>query len=227
MEHFLRTRLSEENYTKDTRLRPALTISRECGTGIDEIGSALVEYLSEFDDSTELGWAYFNHEMIGKIIEEHNLPKSVAPFLIEKTKFPVVDALEQLLNLHPSEWTLFNYSADTIRVLCQMGNAIIVGRAGNFITADLPNTFHVRLVGSVARRIEYTASRREITLEKSTTLVKETDESRKKFVCRYAKAKIDAPVSYHLVLNTDDIAPSTAARIIADSLLEWAHQKNK
>jgi len=227
MEHFLRTRLSEDSYTKDKPFRPALTISRECGVGMDLIGLALVDYLSEVDDSTDLGWALFNQGMIGKVIEDHNLPKSVAPFLAEKTKFPVTEAFEQLLNLHPSEWTLFNYSADTIRNLCRLGNAIIVGRAGNFVTADMANTFHVRLVGSLTKRIQHTAARHEITTERAAELVKETDKSRKNFVQRYAQAKIATPTSYHLVLNTDDINPETAARITGDSLLEWAHQKDR
>ena len=226
MEHFLRTRLSEETYSRDRRLRPSLTLSRECGAGTDGIGCALVDYLSEVDDSTELGWALFNQGMIGKIIEDHDLPKSVAPFLTEKTKFPVTEALEQVLNLHPSEWTLFNYSADTIRNLCRMGNAIIVGRAGNFVTADLPYTFHVRLVGTPAKRIERTASRHKISIERATEVVEETDKSRRKFVRRYAEADVESATSYHLVLNTDDFAPETAARIIGDSLLEWTHQKD-
>lgn len=225
MEHFLRTRLSEETYTTDKRQRPSLTISRECGAGMDRISCALIDHLSEVDDSTDLGWALFNQGMIGKIIEDHNLPKNVAPFLTEKTKFPVADAFEQLLNLHPSEWTLFNYSADTIRNLCQMGNAIIVGRAGNFVTADLPYTFHVRLVGSPDKRIAHTASRHQISIERATDVVQETDRSRIKFVRRYVKASVEAPTAYHLVLNTDDLPPTTAARIIGDSLLEWAHQK--
>ncbi len=225
MEHYLRTRLSEESFSKGKSFRPALTISRECGAGMDNIGCALVNYLSEVDDSTDLGWALFNQGMIGKIIEDHDLPKSVAPFLAENTKFPVVNLLEELLNLHPSEWTLFNYSADTIRNLCRMGNVIVVGRAGNFVTADMENTFHIRLVGSQSKRIQHTASRHEISIERATDVVRETDKSRKNFVQRYARSAINAPEWYHLVLNTDDFLPETVARIIGDSLLEWANQK--
>ncbi len=225
MEHFLGARLSQEAYSKELPFRPSLTISRECGVGMDVIGGALVDYLSDVDDSTELGWALFDQEMVGKIIEDHNLPKGVAPFLSEKTKFPVVEALEQVLNLHPSEWSLFNYSADTIRNLCRMGNAIVVGRAGNFVTSDMDNTFHIRLVGSLNKRVSHFASRRGIPREQAAKLVKEIDGGREKFVRRYAKADWKVPTFYHLVLNTDDIPFDTVARIMGDSLLEWAHQK--
>lgn len=226
MEYYLRSRLSDHAYEMKRPFRPALTISRECGAGINEIGPRLVEYLSDVDDSTLLGWALFDHEMIGKIIADHNLPKSVAPFLAEKTKFPIVEALKSLLEQTPSRWTLFNYSADTIRNLCQMGNAIIVGRAGNFITSDLDNTFHVRLVGSLEKRIQHTAARHSIPLDRAAEIVRETDHSRDKFVRRYAHSNLASPKWYHLVLNTDDILPENTARIIGDSLLEWANQKD-
>ena len=227
MEHFLRTRLALETFDAEKRFRPSLTISRECGAGMDEIGCLLVAYLSEVDDSTELGWALFNQGMIGKIIEEHHLPKSGTPFLAEDAKFPVVDSFGQLLNLQQSDWTLFNYSADTIRNLCMMGNAIVVGRGGNFVTADLENTFHVRLVGSLKKRIRHTAKRHKISSNRATEVVEETDKCRKKFVRRHARANAANPNFYHMVLNTDNLTSEIAARIIADSLLEWAHHKEK
>ncbi len=225
MERFLHTRLCDASIPREKRFRPALTISRECGTGMDTIGSALVEYLSDVDDSTELGWALFDQRLIGKIIEGHDLPRLAGPFRTENTKFQVGDGLEELLNLAPTNWSLFNYVADTIRNLCKMGNAIIVGRAGNFVTSDMENTFHIRLVGSLDRRVRYTAVRHDISLDRAADLVKETDKSRKKFVERYIEVDLERPAFYHLLLNTDDFSPDTAARIIGDSLLEWAWQQ--
>jgi len=227
MEKYLRTRLDQESYSTEKRVTPSLTVSRQCGAGMDVIGCPLVDYLSEVDDSTDFGWALFNQGMIGKIIEQHDLPESVAPFLVEDTKFPVIEALEQVLNLHPSEWTLFNYSAVTIRNLCQMGNAIIVGRGGNFVTSDMRYTFHVRLVGSLARRVEHTADRHKISQKRAREIVIETDKSRKKFVQRFAGADMEDPTFYHLVVNTDDISPEVVARVIGDSLLEWALRREE
>lgn len=225
MEHFLRMRLSGGIYSGENDFRPALTISRECGTGMETIGCALVEYLSDVDDSTELGWALFDQGMLGKIIEEHDLHKTVLPFLTEETKFSTSGDLEQALNHSASDWTLFNYVANAIRHICAMGNAIVVGRAGNFVTVDMINTFHVRLVGSLEKRVQHTANRHSISIDRAAELVRETDKSRRRFVARYVRDDLDSPRFYHLVLNTDDISPDMAARIVGDSLLEWAYRK--
>ena len=104
---------------------------------------------------------------------------------------------------------------------------MVVGRAANFVVSDLKNTFHARVVGSHERRVEYTARRYGVSLGRARDIVKKTDKERKKFVQRYAHAKIGDPQFYHLVLNTDDLTIDGAARILADSMLDWAHEKTK
>ncbi len=225
MHSFLRGRLAEESHRRSDVFRSSLTISRQCGAGIDQIGQRLVEYLDELDETATQGWALFDQSLIGKIIEDYQLPDSVEPYLSENAKFPMVEALEEMLNLHPSDWTMFNYSAGTIRNLCRMGNSIIVGRAGNFVTSDLPNTFHVRLVGSERSRLHHVRSRHSITLPEAEKLVTETDRARARFVKRYAHSDINEPTAYHLVINTDDISDNGIIRILADSLLEWANER--
>ena len=127
--------------------------------------------------------------------------------------------------LHPGQWSLFNYSAETIRKLCSLGNAVVVGRAGNFVAADLNNTFHARVVGARENRTAYTASRYQVPLARARQIVDQTDKERKKFVRRYANARIDDSRYYHIVVNTDDLSTDSAARILAESMLDWAHER--
>ena len=58
------------------------------------------------------------------------------------------------MGLHPSSWTLVQQTNATILQLAQMGNVILVGRGATVITSKLNNVFHVRLVGSLEKRIE-------------------------------------------------------------------------
>lgn len=225
MQPFLRCRLAEETYRHGNTFRPSLTISRQCGAGTDRIGQKLVEYLDEVDETAVYGWALFDQSLIARIIEDHKLPDSVKPYLTENAKFPVVEALESVLNKRPSEWTLFNYTARTIRNLCHMGNAIIIGRAGNFVTSDLENTFHVRLVASEKARIAHVQARHLLSPHEASKLVTETDRARSKFVKRYVQSSPEDPTTYHLIINTDDMSDEGVIRILADSLLEWANER--
>tara|TARA_R110002096_G_scaffold387471_4_gene581656 strand:- start:2532 stop:3284 length:753 start_codon:yes stop_codon:yes gene_type:complete len=225
MKSFLRGRLAEEAYQSGEVFRPSLTISRQCGSGADRIGQRLVEYLDEADESATHGWALFDQSLIGRVIEDHKLPDTVGPYLAKNAKFSAVQALEESLNLDPSKWTLFNYTSKTIRLLCTLGNAIIVGRAGNYVSADLANTFHVRLVGSIPMRKQRIQARHLVSSLESEKLINETDLSRSKFVKRYTHSEIEDPSAYHLTINTDDMDDNTITSILADSLLEWAHEK--
>ncbi|MEM9281671.1 MAG: cytidylate kinase-like family protein [Verrucomicrobiota bacterium] len=231
MNAYLRGRLAEETYQESYRkkftFRPSLTLSRQCGARADELGRMLIEYLEAVDETATHGWALFDQSLIGRVIEDHVLPDTVSPYHAANAKFPGGLGLEKVLSLDPSKWTLFNYSAKTIRSLCTLGNTIILGRAGNFVTSDLDNTFHVRLVGSFDDRVQSVATRHLLSRENAEMLVRETDFSRARFVKRYTRSDIDDPNAYHLVINSDDLSDEAIVRILSDSVLEWAHDREK
>lgn len=221
LEKYLRhCRLSELPHREDN-LRSSLTISRQCGAGFSRFGRRLLDYLDTIDSLSTSGWALLDQSFIGRLVEEARFPRVPVAFTPASSKFPVSPTLENILNYPPDQWTLFNHSANTIRALCRNGHAIIVGRAGNFITSDLPNTFHVRLVAGKSRRITATADRYRISETEATELVEETDKSRARFVKRYTEADINDAFSYHLVINADNLPDELVVRIIGDSLHEW------
>lgn len=226
MEQFLRHAPAAGNLTGDGIPRPSLTISRQCGTRCSEISRGLVEYLSEIDESATHGWAYFGQALIGKLIEEQKLLCSKPHFRIDCLKFPVSERLVDCLEKPNPPETLFDRCTEMIRKLCHSGNAVIAGRAGNFVTADLPNTFHVRLIGSPESRIAYTRKRYRYSDGEARHVVKQVDESRSRFVKRHADADIADSSSYHMVINTDQISNEKLIRIIGDSLIEWAGEPN-
>lgn len=221
MENFLRRCRVEDSAEKCDRPRASLTISRQCGVGLSRFGRRLLEYLDSVDSLSGSGWALIDQSFIGRIIEEGRFPGTPVQFIPDRSKFPVSPALEETLSHPPDQWTLFNHSANTIRTLCSHGSSIIIGRAGNFVTADLPNTFHVRLIGGKARRISATADRYQIGESEATELVEESDKARARFVKRHTDSDIDDASSYHLVINTDNLSDELVVRIIVDSLHEW------
>lgn len=204
---------------------PALTISRQCGAGLGRLEGPLLHYLDHYVESpSQRPWALFDQSFLGSLIEENRLPWEHAPFLIENAKFPVQASLGKKLNAPGSAWTFFNHSATAIRKLCAGGHAIIVGRAGNFVTADLPNTFHVRLVGGKEKRIRQIAQKHGMSVPDATELVEETDKSRSRLVSRSAAGEIDDPGSYHLVINTDNLSDRAIVRLIGEALIDSAEE---
>lgn len=201
----------------------SLTISRQCGAGFSRLERRLLEYLENASGLGGANWALFDQSLIGRIVEAGRLLPEVEPFSRSRSKFPVTKTLEDFLNLPADQWTFFNHTANTIRSLARCGNAIIVGRAGNFITSDLANTFHVRLIADKVSRTDETARRYGIPALEATEMVEEMDKARARFVTRYTGADIEDVSFYHLLVNTHSLAEELVIRIIGDSFLEWSH----
>ena len=101
------------------------------------------------------------------------------------------------------------------------GYVILVGRAANIITAGLKNVFHVRLVGSLERRIDRVEEVYEMDRKAATAYVKSQDNAKKLFLKEYFGRDIDDSKLYHLVVNTHRIPYEAAAQLIGDAVTEW------
>jgi hypothetical protein len=162
--------------------------------------------------------------LAAKILEDHNLSSRLEQFMPEDTRFPLTDALEALLGLHPGTWTLKEYAKETIRALAARGNVIVVGRGPAVVTASLPRILHVRLVAPFDFRVQHFAEFYDTTVEKATHLVRERDEARRRYVKSYFNADVNDPSHYHLVINTERNGFKGAAQIISNTLVNQIMQ---
>jgi cytidylate kinase len=203
--------------------RPAVTISRETGVGAAKIANAVAQQLDR-DCPGEDGcpWAVFDRNLVKKILEDHQLSATMERFMPEDTPFPLSDALETLLGLHPSSWNLREYADETIRRLAVNGNVILVGRGAAIITAQLPDVLHVRLVAPFNVRVQNYAESYNITAKEAACVVRESDEARHRYVQTYCGVNVADPWLYDLVINTGRTGNELAAKIIAATVIERA-----
>ena len=122
--------------------QPTITISRLTGAGGHAIAAKLATLLRERAPGLR-PWMVFDQNLVEKVLEEHNLPKELACFMPEDRRSELNDIVEELLGLHPPSWTLIRQTTETILHLAELGNAILVGRAGNVIPPSwtTPSTF--------------------------------------------------------------------------------------
>lgn len=200
--------------------KPAITISRETGAGAVTVAHLVAQQLDlDCQGDPPCPWAVFDRDLVSKILEDHNLSKEIEEFMPEDTRFPLTDALEAMLGLHPLSWTLKEYAKETIRKLAVSGNVILVGRGAAFITALFPRILHVRLVAPFYIRFRNFAEFHQITAEKAARLVRETDEARRRYVQSYFCADVNDPLHYHLVINTGLNSFQETAQIISNALM--------
>jgi Cytidylate kinase-like family len=195
-----------------------ITISRQAGSGAHAVADALVDQLRAGTSDTAVPWKVFDRDLVEKVIHEHDLPERMAEFMPEDRISAIADTLDELFGLHPSSWSLVRRTADTILHLAELGNVIIIGRAGSIITRHISGAFHVRLVGSKETRIAHVMDYHELNRDDAMEYVRHHDIGRKRYVKTYYSCDIDDPLLYHLVMNTDRLGYDETARLIADAV---------
>lgn len=212
-------------YKKIKSSCPCVTISRETGAGAAFVCQHLITYLQDATSDKSCEWTFFDKLLIEKVLEDHNLPRQLSEYMKEENYSNISSAVNELLGLHPSKWTLLHKTTETILQLARMGNVIIVGRASNVITAKLPNTFHVRLVAPLESRIQKMMERYLMSEKEASEFIKREDNSRKNYVKSNFYKDIENPLLYHLVVNTGLITYEEAAGLIGDTIINKFREK--
>lgn len=199
---------------------PAITISRETGAGAVTIAQMAAERLDrEEEGDDQCPWTVFDRNLTERVLQDHNLPTKLKQFMPEDAISPVDDVLEELLGLHPSQWTLVQHTTETILRLATLGNVILVGLGGNLITAKLKHVLHVRLVAPVEQRWRHAEQFYKLSRKDAVEFVHKSDLARRRYVRRYFNADIEDPLAYHLTINTGQVTFTEAARIIAEGVI--------
>ena len=132
----------------------------------------------------------------------------------------ISDTLDELFGLHPPTLILTRKTAETILRLAELGNVILIGRGAAMITSKLNYAFHVRLVGSLDKRIEHRRETLGAAPKTALEQVLREDRGRQRYLKKYFGKDIDDPLLYHMILNTDLVSYDEAARLICQAMLE-------
>ena len=199
---------------------PAVTISRETAAGAVTIAKMVAERLDRREEGYDdrCPWAVFDRNLAEKVLEDHNLPTKLKEFMPEDAISPVDDVLEELLGLHPSQWTLVQHTIETVLRLAALGNVVLVGMGANLITTRLKHVLHVRLVAPLDRRQRHAEQYYHLSPKDAVEFVRKHDLARRRFVRRYFNSDIEDPLAYDLTINTGQIGFAETARIIAEGV---------
>jgi cytidylate kinase len=199
-------------------LRRAVTISRQAGCGALEVAEKLAARMQQAAPAGEAPWTVFDRKLMEAVLADHNLPARMAKFLPEDRMTELQDIVDELFGLRPASWTMIQQTSETILKLAELGNAILIGRGGNVITAKRPNVVHVRLVAPLPTRIEHVTKIYGLNQRAAREFCLREDAGRRRYLRKYFKADIDDPLLYHLCLNTGLITFDKAAKLIAEAM---------
>ena len=202
--------------------QPFVTISRQAGAGAETVVRLLADKLNVKPAKDEQPWTVFDKNLIGKVLEDQNLPQEIARHVHEDKDTTLQALVGEILGMHPSMWTIFHHTSDTIHKLARIGRSIIVGRGGNIITAKLKGGLHVRLVAPESVRLAHLKSHFKMDDRAAEKYLHDEDTGRRRYVKTNFEKDIDDPLLYDAVLNTATLgfectADTLAAMIAAKS----------
>lgn len=101
-----------------------------------------------------------------------------------------------------------------IRELAERDNVVIVGRGGQAILRNRPNTLHVSVVCPFDVRVRRIMEQDRMTQEDATKRVQESDRGRAAFHKRFFKVDLNDPYLYHITVNSNRMSYEAAADIV-------------
>jgi cytidylate kinase len=206
-----------------------VTISRQCGSGGAEIGRILAR---------QGKLAYLDHEIIDEVARRSGVTVEQIENQDEQTTGSLGYVLEALntnmpfnLNysklLQPRERRAPQPSHEqaylrlTQRVILEMasaGDAVIIGRGGQFLLRGLPRVLHIYIFAPLPRRIENVMQHFHLTRLQAIDFIQRRDDDTANYLRHYYGADGTQPELYHLLINTGLFSFEMAANLITEAL---------
>ncbi len=201
-------RESEPVRLSDGREIDYITISRELGSGGEEIGQLLADLMK---------WNMYDKDILNYLAEDMNVHKSVVECVDERTTNWIDDWIESLFatdsSRHVDQLSYCRHLTRVLLVISKLGQAIIIGRAAGLL---LPRErgLSVRVTAPFEVRCQRYAGQHNISLKQAHSAVQKADKKQIQFVRDYLDKDIHDPRYYDIVFNTGKLVPQSVAKLI-------------
>lgn len=189
---------------------PVITLCMEPGSGGCLIGEQIAQ---------RLGFDFFHRDIIHKISESAHISATVVESLEKERLSGVQDFISSLVKdqyIHPDIY--LDHVMRVIGTIGKHGNAVVVGRGGNFII-PAKDRFSVRVIAPLEVRIENVARQFGVTSDTAKRRVLVRENRRRAFIRQSFNADICDPIYYDLLLNTGHMGVAAAVEAVIGAVM--------
>jgi cytidylate kinase len=202
----------EQKKTDSHRPIPCITISRDPGSGGAEVARHLAKDL-EMD--------LVGVKIIQQIAEQADVSEKIITSLDEKgvrLRDSWIDSLFRTRHIWPDEY--LRYLSKVVGTIGKQGNAIIMGRGGQFILPPEEN-FRIRITALREIQIRNVMRSKNVDFETAERYVYRTEADRNAFHCKYFIADWKNPIYYDLIVNTSYMGIEGAVAAVKAAFAVW------
>lgn len=194
-----------------------ITISRQFGAGGKTLGNLVAK---------KLNYSMLDEQIIEKVAErakvstnwvqsiEKEAGGTLLKFISKLVSKSFVDRILDDTKGYIDEEVYVDALKEVINQIATEGNCIIVGRGGQFILRDRPDTYHVLMVAEKADRIKFMEKHYDLLPTQAKNVVNTHDKRRLNLLRRFQEDDFDQPKFYDLVLNMSKLSMEKAADIV-------------
>ena len=196
-----------------------ITISRQFGAGGKTFGRRLADTLGYYyadEDIIERAVVEFSVSADGKKILEtepgDKLKRFISklnPFGTSLMELPLSDKERYIDGFKYLE--LLNL---IIPKIAKEGNAVIIGRGGQYILHDFKDTYHILLIAKEEDRIKFIEDNYRVSRARTIQMIKRMTKRRANLYSYFGKKDYDDPELYDLVLNMSLLSIDKAEELI-------------
>lgn len=202
-----------------------ITISREFGSGGREIGKRLAD---------ELGFTYYDSEIITKLANETGLSEQYIKNISEKGVYPYPFQFGKTFSMFNTLQSNHNEILITqqriIKEIAKKGNCIIVGRGADVILREYKpmNLFvYATLESKIDRCKKKAPGDENLSDNELLQKMKKVDKNRKNYYALLSNENWGDKENYSLCLNTTDIEIKSIIKPLANYIQNWFKESIK
>ena len=183
-----------------------ITISRQFGAGGKTLGRRLadtLEYYYADEDIIDRAVVEVSVSQEGKKILETE-PSDKVKIFISKLNLFGTSLMELPLSdkeRYIDGFKYFELLNLIIPKIAKDGNAVIVGRGGQYILHDFDDTYHLLFIANKEDRIKFIENYYRVSREKTIKILKRMTKRRANLYSYFGKKDYDNPKLYDLILN--------------------------
>jgi len=146
------------------------------------------------------------------------LTEALTETLTHTARSKMTDLFQTTFSKFPPQVAVYRKLAEVVRTLAINGHVVIVGRAGNVITREMPYGLHVRIVAPMSYKVKRIAAMLKVSQAEAREIIEKKEMDRESFIKNFLKFDPEDPHNYDVVINNENFAVDELARLIIDTM---------
>ncbi len=231
VERYLRAHMAQLTNVGDAPSRDGehafVTISRQAGAGGHSLADRIIELFDSQDSELFNGWKVYDQRLCEIVAQDPVMKKELDSLLAEEYRTPAGDFFRQVIAPTVDQDVLMARVFEVIRAVAATGKAVIVGRGGARVTADVPYGVHLRLIAPEEVRLQRIMERDGTDRQTARDRARRLDANRARLHKVRFMVDIDDPTGYDAVWNTGSAGIDEIADAVFTLVLNRAGPKRR